>query len=317
MKLIMQIIKKLRMAKQTPVSFQVMEQNLMKLKSYRIDGILGEGSFGKVYSGTQISDSRPLAFKVIPNFQGRMDPHCPSLALEVSFLMRLSHIPGVIQIVDTCWAGTTLIIVMERLESCMDLHDFIDQGRLTPELTRAFFSQLVETVIQCHAAGVVHRDIKPENILVDLRTNTVKLIDFGCGSFYRKFFTTQRGTPRCKPPEVFRSVKWSAECEEVWSLGVLLYRMSTREYPFTTKEELKNPDINSKTFPELVPVMCQDLIRCLLNDKWEERPKLEEIPTHPYLLYRPSSFSPVRLSQCVDLPHHPPILENGNLLCET
>jgi len=304
------------MAEQTHVPFPVLEKILMK-DGYRIDHILGEGSFGKVYSGTQISDSRPLAFKIIPDFRGRRDPHCPKLALEVSFLMRLTHIPGVIQIVDARWVGTTLIIVMERLESYMDLHDFIDAGHLTPELTRSFFSQLVETVIQCHATGVIHRDIKPENILVDLGTNTVKLIDFGCGSFYRKYHTKQRGTPKYKPPEAFRSDKWSAESEEVWSLGVLLYRMSTREYPFTTKEELKNPDINSKTFPELVPVMCQDLIRCLLNDKWEERPKLEEIPTHPYLLYRPSSFSPVRLSQCVDLPHHPPILENGNLLCET
>ena len=50
---------------------------------------------------------------------------------------------------------------MERPEPCKDLFDYITtKGRLGEDLTRNFFRQVVETVLACHARGVIHRDIK-------------------------------------------------------------------------------------------------------------------------------------------------------------
>ncbi|XP_071445086.1 serine/threonine-protein kinase pim-3-like [Hetaerina americana] len=106
--------------------------------------------------------------------------------MEVCLLRKVSHIPRVIKLLDYYERQNSSIIVMERPESVKDLFDFItEKGTLEESVARAFFIQVVETVMQCHKAGVIHRDIKDENILVDLKTSSLKLIDFGSGTFLR------------------------------------------------------------------------------------------------------------------------------------
>ena len=88
---------------------------------------------------------------------------------------------------------------MERPEECKDLFDIIQDRNnenkpLTEKEVRRYFAQILEANVKCEDRGVVHRDIKPENILVDMRTDEAKLIDFGLASeIQREPFTTFRG----------------------------------------------------------------------------------------------------------------------------
>ena len=43
----------------------------------------------------------------------------------------------------------------------------------------SYFCQLLNAVEFLHAKSICHRDIKPENIIIDRKTNILKLIDFG------------------------------------------------------------------------------------------------------------------------------------------
>ena len=75
------------------------------------------------------------------------------------------------------------VYVMERPEVCEDMFDILRQKiTLSEKEARRYFSQILEANLSCERNGVLHRDIKPENILIDLRSDEAKLIDFGLAS---------------------------------------------------------------------------------------------------------------------------------------
>ena len=83
-------------------------------------------------------------------------------------------------------------IVMEKPEKYIDLFDYITQkGVVSERSSRYLFKQIIEAVQYCLSMGVVHRDVKDENILIDLKTNQIKLIDFGSGTFLREGVYTE------------------------------------------------------------------------------------------------------------------------------
>ena len=87
--------------------------------------------------------------------------------LEYCLLRQVSQCNGVVKLLDACDTGDVFVFVMERMESCKDLFDFITERGALPEcMAKSFFRQVVEAVIQCHLAGVVHRDIKVYLLLI-------------------------------------------------------------------------------------------------------------------------------------------------------
>lgn len=89
------------------------------------------------------------------------------MPLEVALMSAVKNVKGAVKILDYFERSDSFVIVMERPESCKDMFDFIsEKGCLEEKTARGFFRQVVQTVLDCHEAGVIHRDIKDENILV-------------------------------------------------------------------------------------------------------------------------------------------------------
>lgn len=113
-----------------------------------------------------------------------------------------------------CAEGTYLII-----------WKIVDYGCMTEEEARAMFHQLVSVVQYSHQRGIVHRDLKPDNILRD-SDMTIKLADCGFSrEFTDKKLSSFRGTICYSAPEVFQHQTYDGPKVDVWSLGVVLYRM--------------------------------------------------------------------------------------------
>ena len=108
------------------------------------------------------------------------------MPLEVSLMKKTSHIDGVVKIFDILEKTDSFVIVMERPARSRDLFDYITKKVfLREDQARDFFGQIVTAVSRCQDAGVLHNDLKDENILVDIETDTLKIIDFGSGTYLK------------------------------------------------------------------------------------------------------------------------------------
>ncbi len=117
----------------------------------------------------------------------------------------------------------------------------LQSGPLSLAETHQLFSALVQAVAYIHKRGVVHRDLKPSNILLDKEDETdqvyVRLIDFGIASLPGLVggdaqLTTaghEMGTIAYMAPERLDGV--AAPSNDIYSLGIILYQMLTRELP--------------------------------------------------------------------------------------
>jgi serine/threonine-protein kinase len=213
-----------------------------RLGVYRLVSELGRGGMSIVYLATRSDDEfeQTVAVKVLR--QGPVNPDLSNrLLAERQILARLSH-PNIARLLD---GGTTdegmPFFVMEVIEG-----EPIDQhcDRLCLDLSARIriFQKVCQAVQFAHRNLVVHRDIKPSNVLViegdHGKGGEPKLLDFGIAKLLdpaSPLDTTksmfQMGTPGYSSPEQIQNLPITT-ASDVYSLGVLLYRLLTGGRPY-------------------------------------------------------------------------------------
>lgn len=213
---------------------------LPDLGPYRPIRELGRGGFGTVYLAERVDKDFRLEVAV-KRLQRDFGP--PDLAqrflLERQILARLTH-PNIATLFD---AGTSATgdpyFVMEHIDGApIDRH--CDQRRLTTRERLLMVLDVCGAVSYAHRNLVVHRDLKPSNILVT-DDGAPKLLDFGIAKLLGDPGTspldrTQTGllplTPEYSSPEQVRGEALTT-ATDVYSLGILLYRLLSGARPYT------------------------------------------------------------------------------------
>ncbi len=106
--------------------------------------------------------------------------------------------------------------------------------------------QICRGLYALHRRDIIHRDIKPENILIT-KAGRVKIIDLGVSlvASHTQFpdeggHYSAPGTPSYMAPEMFAG-EMGDERTDIYALGVTLYELLTRKYPYGEIEPFSTP----------------------------------------------------------------------------
>lgn len=133
---------------------------------YTRDAVLGEGTYGKVYKGTDQNTGEVIALKkTLLDLEREGVP--ASTLREVVLLKELQH-PGIVSLKDVVITESNLFLIFEYLDK--DLRSCIESfpDYFTSETIKIFMYQIVKAINTCHSRRILHRDLKPANILVDM-----------------------------------------------------------------------------------------------------------------------------------------------------
>ncbi|ETW45710.1 CMGC/GSK protein kinase [Plasmodium falciparum MaliPS096_E11] len=158
------------------------EINRSPNKSYKLGNIIGNGSFGVVYEAICIDTSEQVAIKKVlqdPQYKNR----------ELMIMKNLNHI-NIIYLKDYYYTESFkkneknifLNVVMEYIPQTV--HKYMkyysrNNQALPMFLVKLYSYQLCRALSYIHSKFICHRDLKPQNLLIDPRTHTLKLCDFG------------------------------------------------------------------------------------------------------------------------------------------
>lgn len=193
---------------------------------------------GTVYAAHHQLTGEALAIKLIP-LRGR-DPRLTleRFRREVSISAMVGH-PGIVRVQDAGQEGESdLFVVMERLTG-EDLEARLKRGLPGSGLSLRIVREALEPLAAAHRAGIVHRDLKPQNIYLDHSSGVdrVKLLDFGIARQIRDSDSGTRsdmglGTPQYMSPEQATQARQAGPTADVWSMGVVLFRLLEGRHPF-------------------------------------------------------------------------------------
>ncbi len=208
-----------------------------KIGEYRIVRSIGEGGMGQVFLATD-NLNRHVALKLLSQTLAQ-DVTMRSRFIEEGKCQASINHPNVASVFAAGDVDGRQFIAMEFIEG-KTLKELISEKLLEFDAIREIFGQVCHGLQAAHEAGVIHRDIKPGNVMVD-HHGRARILDFGLA----KTETSTRhtlpggrvGTVAYMSPEQAQGKKLDVR-SDIFSLGIMLFEMTTRHKPFSGTNDI-------------------------------------------------------------------------------
>jgi serine/threonine-protein kinase len=277
--------------------------------AYTIEGEIGRGGMGVVYSARDLKLNRRVAIKLLPPDLAYRDEIRTRFMREAQTAARLSH-PHIVPIHAVGEGGGLVYFVMGFVDGESLGARIKRRGRLPAEEVRRVMKETADALGLAHSVGVVHRDIKPDNILLEGTRGRVMVTDFGIAKALSEVSGgtltgtgVAIGTPAYMSPEQAAGERDIDARSDLYSLGVVAFEMLSGELPFNAptvpgilmKQITEGaPDIGRKR-QDCPEDLANTVMRCLAKDaedRWPTadalRRALESRKSAPYRPARPS-----------------------------
>ena len=219
-----------------------------QLSKYNIGKTLGKGAYAIVKLVTDKVTKIDYAMKIYKKNEIKDKVRKSCVNNEINILKKIQHenIIKLIEVIDL----KDYILIIQELFLGISLGQYHKKYWKTEDLTKKkekvykiILTQIFSAFDYLHKNHIAHLDIKMDNILINEKLD-IKIIDFGFASFepknsLNKFFG---GTPNYMSPEIILKRPYISILSDIWSLGVLMFKLFCNEYPFKglTEKDLYN-----------------------------------------------------------------------------
>jgi serine/threonine-protein kinase len=231
---------------------------------YRIEARVGSGAMGAVYRAEQAGLGRRVALKIVNRDRQVDGDTLARFRREATALSALHH-PNTVRVFDF---GSTssgmLFLAMELLEGEPLTDRLLRDGPLPLPVALAITQQVLRSIGEAHARGLVHRDLKPDNIFLARVTGEhqpiVKVLDFGIAKAvagdrkidqFETLDGTVFGTPRYMSPEQAGGRALDPR-SDLYSVGIMLYELIAGHPPFVDSDAVVVMARHIRDKPELL-----------------------------------------------------------------
>ena len=280
--------------------------------AYTLEGEIGRGGMGVVFTARDERLKRQVAVKVLPPELAFREEIRLRFLREAETAARLSH-PHIVPIHSVGEGPDGLVyFVMAYVDGESLGAKLKRRGRLPPDEARRIMLETADALGAAHSLGIIHRDVKPDNILLEGSRGRVVVTDFGIAKALSSTTAGATltgtgvaiGTPHYMSPEQAAGDREIDGRSDIYSLGVVSYQMLTGELPFHAPTV---PGILLKHITEQAPLITdkrrdvpEELAACVMRslekdpeDRWPTadalRRALEARSATMYQSRRPSA----------------------------
>ena len=219
---------------------------------YRITELIGQGGMGTVFEAVHTGTNSRVAIKVIVSKDVKAEVFVRfQREARAAGTIDSRHIVRVFDMGTDDRTGSPYM-VMERLVG-EDLSQLMRRvGPLSIENALQILHQAALGLSKAHEQGVVHRDVKPANLFLhdgEQGESVVKILDFGIAKVRMDLLQkaeeggltrtgSMLGSPHYMSPEQAQGLRSIDHRSDIWSLGIVLYKMLTGQTPHAKSSTL-------------------------------------------------------------------------------